>query len=136
MVTIQVLLAGILHILVRVVHVAVHHLIAIVPVLLPVGLMEQRKTVADVLLLLIIVEVQLHVAIHRRAAVALLLIPIILQVVLPLVPAIHRVNLLLGRVVTQAVVEVVVPVPVQVHPVVEAVVEEDKIVVFIKKTYL
>ena len=37
---------------------------------------------------------------------------------------------------SQAVVEVVVPVPVQVHPVVEAVVEEDKIVVFIKKTYL
>ena len=106
-------------------------MIAIVPVLLPVGLMEQRKTAADVLLLLIIVEVQLHVAIHRRAAVALLLI--ILQVVLPLVP-IHRVSLHpLVRVVTQVVVEVPVPVPVRQ---VEVVVEEDKMIGFIKKTYL
>lgn len=94
--------------------------------------MEQRKTAADVLLLLIIVEVQLHVAIHRRAAVALLLIPLILQVVLPLVP-IHRVSLHpLVRVVTQ-VVEVPVPVPVRQ---VEVVVEEDKMIGFIKKTYL
>lgn len=108
-------------------------MIAIVPVLLHVGLMEQRKTAADVLLLLIIVEVQLHVAIHRRAAVALLLIPIILQVVLPLVP-IHRVSLHpLVRVVTQVVVEVPVPVPVRQ---VEVVVEEDKMIGFIKKTYL
>ena len=98
-------------------------MIAIVPVLLPVGLMEQRKTAADVLLLLIIVEVQLHVAIHRRAAVALLLIPII-----------HRVSLHpLVRVVTQVVVEVPVPVPVRQ---VEVVVEEDKMIGFIKKTYL
>ena len=109
-------------------------MIAIVPVLLPVGLMEQRKTAADVLLLLIIVEVQLHVAIHRRAAVALLLIPIILQVVLPLVPAIHRVSLHpLVRVVTQVVVEVPVPVPVRQ---VEVGGEEDKMIGFIKKTYL
>ena len=108
-------------------------MIAIVPVLLPVGLMEQRKIAVVVLLLLIIVEVQLHVAIHRRAAVALLLIPIILQVVLPLVPAIHRVSLHpLVRVVTQ-VVEVPVPVPVRQ---VGVVVEEDKMIGFIKKTYL
>ena len=86
-------------------------MIAIVPVLLPVGLMEQRKIAVVVLLLLIIVEVQLHVAIHRRAAVALH----------PLV-----------RVVTQ-VVEVPVPVPVRQ---VEVVVEEDKMIGFIKKTYL
>ena len=85
-------------------------MIAIVPVLLPVGLMEQRKIAVVDLLLLIIVEVQLHVAIHRRAAVALLLIPIILQVVLP-------------------------PVPVPVRQV-EVVVEEDKMIGFIKKTYL
>ena len=114
---------------VQVVHaVAVAHLmIVIVPVLLPAGLMEHLRIVAAVLLLPTIVEVrQLHVAIRRQVVVAV-----------PLqAPAIHRVNLLLGRVVTQAVVEVVVPVPVQVHPVVEAVVEEDKIVVFIKKTYL
>lgn len=104
-------------------------MIAIVPVLLPVGLMEQRKTAADVLLLLIIVEVQLHVVIHRRAAVVLPLVPIILQVVLPLVPAIHRVSLHpLVRVVTQVVVEVPVPVPVRQ---VEVVVEEDKMIGFI-----
>ena len=110
-------------------------MIAIVPVLLPVGLMEQRKTAADVLLLLIIVEVQLHVAIHRRAAVALLLIPIILQVVLPLVPAIssESVFILSFEWVTQVVVEVPVPVPVRQ---VEVVVEEDKMIGFIKKTYL
>ena len=102
-------------------------MIVLVPVLLPAGLMEHLRIVAPVLLLPTIVEVrQLHVAIRRQVVVAV-----------PLqAPAIHRVNLLLGRVVTQAVVEVVVPVPVQVHPVVEAVVEEDKIVVFIKKTYL
>ena len=83
-------------------------MIAIVPVLLPVGLMEQRKIAVVVLLLLIIVEVQLHVAIHRVS-------------LHPLV-----------RVVTQ-VVEVPVPVPVRQ---VEVVVEEDKMIGFIKKTYL
>ena len=125
---------------VQVVHaVAVAHLmIVIVPVLLPAGLMEHLRIVAAVLLLPTIVEVrQLHVAIRRQVVVAVLLQVLLILRAVPLqAPAIHRVNLLLGRVVTQAVVEVVVPVPVQVHPVVEAVVEEDKIVVFIKKTYL
>ena len=80
---------------------------------------------------------QLHVAIRRQVVVAVLLQVLLILRAVPLqAPAIHRDNLLLGRVVTQAVVEVVVPVPVQVHPVVEAVGEEDKIVVFIKKTYL
>lgn len=114
-------------------------MIVIVPVLLPAGLMEHLRIVAAVLLLLpTIVEVrQLHVAIRRQVVVAVPLQVLLILRAVPLqAPAIHRVNLLLGRVVTQAVVEVVVPVPVQVHPVVEAVVEEDKIVVFIKKTYL
>ena len=118
-------------------------MIVIVPVLLPAGLMEHLRIVAAVLLLPTIVEVrQLHVAIRRQVVVAVLLQVLLILRAVPLqAPAIHRVNLLpvvvfLGRVVTQAVVEVVVPVPVQVHPVVEAVVEEDKIVVFIKKTYL
>ena len=113
-------------------------MIVIVPVLLPAGLMEHLRIVAAVLLLPTIVEVrQLHVAIRRQVVVAVLLQVLLILRAVPLqAPAIQRVNLLLGRVVTQAVVEVVVPVPVQVHPVVEAVVEEDKIVVFIKKTYL
>ena len=102
-------------------------MIVIVPVLLPAGLMEHLRIVAAVLLLPTIVEVrQLHVAIRRQVVVAVLLQVLLILRAVPL----H------GRVVTQAVVEVVVPVPVQVHPVVEAVVEEDKIVVFIKKTYL
>lgn len=110
-------------------------MIVIVPVLLPAGLMEHLRIVAAVLLLPTIVEVrQLHVAIRRQVVVAVPLQVLLILRAVPLqAPAIHRVNLLLGRVVTQAVVEVVVPVPVQVHPVVEAVVEEDKIVVFIKR---
>ena len=97
-------------------------MIAIVPVLLPAGLMEHLRIVVAVLLLPTIVEVhQLHAVIRRQVVVAV-----------PLrVPVIHRVSLPPGRVVTQVVVEVVAPV--LVRPVV---VGEDKIVVFTKKTYL
>ena len=112
-------------------------MIVIVPVLLPAGLMEHLRIVAAVLLLPTIVEVrQLHVAIRRQVVVAVPLQVLLILRAVPLqAPAIHRVNLLLGRVVTQAVVEVVVPVPVPVRQV-EVVVEEDKMIGFIKKTYL
>ena len=108
-------------------------MIAIVPVLLPAGLMEHLRIVVAVLLLPTIVEVhQLHAVIRRQVVVAVLLqVLLILQVVPLRVPVIHRVSLPPGRVVTQVVVEVVAPV--LVRPVV---VGEDKIVVFTKKTYL
>ena len=85
-------------------------MIAIVPTLLLVELMEQRIAVAVVLLLHIIVEaLRLHGVIHRQiiVVVAVLLVPLILQAVLHQVPATLRASLhRLARVVTQVVVEV------------------------------
>lgn len=102
-------------------------MIAVVPILLPVELMEQRIAVAVVLLLHIIVEVlQLPGVIHHRIIVVvavLLLVPLILQVVPHQVPATLRVSLhRLVRVVIQVVVEVV---PALAVPLVAVEVEED-----------
>ena len=101
-------------------------MIAIVPTLLPVELMEQRIVVAVVLLLHIIVEaLRLHGVIHRIivAVVVLLLVPLILQVVLHQVLATLRVSLhRLVRVVIQVVVEAV---PALAVPLVAVEVEED-----------
>lgn len=88
-------------------------MIVVVPILLPVGRLEQRIAVVVVLLLHITVEaLQLHGVIHLRIIVVvavLLLVPLILQVVLHQVPAILRVSLhRLARVVPQVVVEVLV----------------------------
>lgn len=102
-------------------------MIAIVPTLLPVELMEQRIAVAVVLLLHTTVEaLRLRGVIHRRIIVVvavLLPVPPILQVVLHQVPVTPRAGLhRLARVVTQVVVEAV---PALAVPLVAVEVEED-----------